>query len=261
MTSHFVRPSPRARRCSAAIGATCRAAILHLLRRSPELALSAVRLLTDFVEHPDLEPILAVLDDNALELGAGSDDRIVKFFQQGAAIYSVLLDATKATDLSKITRRVVGQLPLMIDRMKRRYDDGAADWSLFVRGWLGVQMWQSFLARAEFRQPSANRSAPAAAHPPSEVMREVAVSTLGDSKAWAADVSEKLAKIFESTEELTMDLHGMPRSLVKTYRAMWRGEPVKRCFTNPPASPVRAQVAARSSAARCSSVSSAVVTS
>lgn len=213
--------------------------ILQFLRRAPEQALSAVRLLTAFVEHADLDPILGVLDENALELGVGNDDRIVKFFQHGAAIYWVLLDAAKPADLSKIAERVAGQLPFVVDRMKRRYDDDTADWSLFLRAWSGVQMWQNVLARPELASISRTETLRQQLMPPAEVMREGAVATLGDSKAWAVDVSEKLAKMFESMEELPMDLPGMPRSLVKTYRATWRGEPVNvkvyRLVSNNPA--------------------------
>jgi serine/threonine protein kinase/tetratricopeptide (TPR) repeat protein len=198
-----------------------------LLERSPDQALSAIQLLSEMEEHPDLEPILDVLDENAVELESSGDQRVLAFFEHGAALYSVLLGAASPRDLAGVAKRAVDQIHFLVTRMRPLNADGTINWDLFINGWAAVQMWNELLARPEVQRIPKTGELRTKLEAPLDVMRKGAVVALGEPQAWASEIEETLAKEhFEAAAELPMDLPGIPNTLVKTYRATWRGEAV-----------------------------------
>lgn len=209
------------------------------LRNGSDDALSALRLLVESVANPDIHQILAVLDENALELETSSDDSVVSFFERGASVYRALLDATAPSERPSVTKRIAEQLGFLARRMARRGEDGAVDWSVFIKGWAGIESWNDLLSHSTFAGVPAIEAVRQQLMPPADVMRKETVSQARAASSWAVDLNKKLAESFESAEELPMELPGVSGNLVKTYRATWKGEPVNlkvyRLVSNDPA--------------------------
>jgi serine/threonine protein kinase/tetratricopeptide (TPR) repeat protein len=198
----------------------------RLFHNDIEEGTAAIRLLCSLPDY-DVSNIVKHLEDYLLDVvtGDGSDASVVRFFLYGSTAYSILLEfVVPASDLAL---SILDQVEILLVRMKTPEEPVPADdreWALFVRAWSALQVWRDLLESRAFRGSDKADSLKQLLIPPARVAERGRLLALMPVDTWAKDVTDVLAGRYHDLTPLDVSVPGIPRDLLKFYRASWDGE-------------------------------------